>query len=100
MSPRLLNATPCSAHCCPHEDMEAPCPEASGTPLEAARWQEPLSKPGLLLVPLGSPELLTVWCALGGCGARQLPLSIPHVRGYMSLQGEGYCLLKPGTDWS
>ena len=55
MSPLLLNAPPSSAHCCPREDAEA-SPEASSTALEAARWQEPLSKPCLLLVPLGSPE--------------------------------------------
>ena len=98
MSPLLLNAPPSSAHCCPREDAEA-SPEASSTALEAARWQEPLSKPCLLLVPLGSPEPLTVCCALGGCGARQLLLSTPRVRGYMSLQGDSFYLPKPGRDW-
>ena len=47
-----------------------------------------------------APQSSSLWCALGRCGARQLPLSIPQVRGYMSLQGEGYCLPKPGTDWT
>lgn len=61
MSPRLLNAPPSSAHCCPHEDAEASSPEPHSTALEAARWQEPLSKPCVLLVPVAPHCVLCPW---------------------------------------